>query len=220
MIKKLTFKTLTVFLSFLILAGFLTFCFAQEPPETKFVAGQADEARKSVVMIIPQNNFRDEELLQPKRILEQAGIMVKVASRIKGEASGMLGAKFMPEMTLQDINVQDFNAIIFIGGGGASTYWNDPIAHKIARDAYSANKLVAAICIAPLTLVKAGLLKNKRATISPYLAEKLEAEGAIYTTKAVEKDENIITASGPAAVNEFSREIAKALSETQTYGTK
>ena len=212
-IKKLTFKTLPIFLTFLNLVGFLTFCFAQEPRETKFVTAQADEARKGVVMVIPQNNFRDEELLQPKRILEQAGIIVKLASRIRGEATGMLGAKFISEMTLQDINVEDYNAIIFIGGSGASTYWNDPIAHKIARDAYSANKLVAAICIAPLTLAKAGLLKNKRATISSYLAEKLEAEGAIYTTKAVEKDASIITASGPAAVNEFSREIVKALGE-------
>ena len=169
---------------------------------------------KKAVMIIAQQNFRDEELLEPKRILQDAGVNVKLASQTKNSASGMLGAKVMPDITLQDINVQDFDAIIFVGGGGASMYWDDPTAHKIARDAYSANKVVAAICIAPVTLAKAGLLKNKRATVWSSEAGQLDSAGADYTAKAVEKDGNIITASGPKAATDFGKEIVKALSQS------
>ena len=168
---------------------------------------------KKVVMIIAPDNFRDEELLQPKRVLEDAGVVVKVASRRKEEASGMFGAKIMPDIAVQDINVQDFDAVIFVGGSGSSTYWDDLSAHKIARDAYSANKLVAAICIAPVTLAKAGLLKDKKATVWSSEAGKLGSAGAIYTGKSVEKDGFIITASGPAAAIEFGNQILKALSE-------
>ncbi len=168
---------------------------------------------KKAVMIIAQDNFRDEELLQPKKILQDGGIIVKIASRKKTEAKGTLGARVMPDMTLQDINVQDFDAVIFVGGGGSSTYWDDPTAHKVAGDAYSANKVVAAICIAPVTLAKAGLLKGKKATVWSSEAGRLKAEGAIYTAKALEKDGNIITASGPTAATEFAKQILKALSE-------
>jgi protease I len=170
-------------------------------------------AMKRVVMIIAQENFRDEELLQPKKILEEAGITVKVASRAKGEATGMLGARVLPDMTLQDINVRDFDAIIFVGGQGASIYWDDPFAHSIANDANSAGKLVAAICIAPVTLAKAGLLKGKKATVWASEEGELTSEGARYTAKAVERDGNIITATGPAAAVEFAKKLVEALSE-------
>jgi len=176
--------------------------------------GYAEEvAMKRAVMIIAQEDFRDEELLEPKKILEDAGITVKVASRQKKRASGMLGARVMPDITLDQINVQDFDAIIFVGGSGASTYWDDKLAHEIASRACSAGKVVGAICIAPVTLARAGLLKGKRATVWSSEAGHLKARGAIYTAKAVEKDGNIITAQGPTAAAEFGSQILKALTE-------
>ena len=181
---------------------------------------QGGSAMKNVVMIIAQDNFRDEELLQPKTVLQEAGIIVKVASQTQKQAVGMLGARVMPDMTLQDINVQDFDAVIFVGGGGSSVYWDDPSAHKIANDAFSANKVIAAICIAPVTLARAGLLKGRKTTVWSSEAGKLKAAGAVYTGKSLERDGNIITASGPTAAIEFGSQLLKVLSETQTYGTK
>ncbi len=188
-------------------------CFAQTPLETRFLREQGGMEMKKVVMIIAQNDFRDEEFLQPKKILEEAGIAVNVASRKTIEARGMLGARVKPDMTIQDIKAQDFDAIIFVGGSGASTYWDDALAHKIAKDAHTAGKIVAAICIAPVTLAKAGLLKNKKCTVWSSEAGKLKSAGANYTGGAVERDGNIITASGPQAAAQFGREIVKALTE-------
>jgi protease I len=166
---------------------------------------------KKVVMIIAPDSFRDEELAQPKEVLERNGIQVKVASTSLKEAKGMLGAKVKPDILVSDISVKDFDAIIFVGGIGASQYWDDPLAHQLAEDAFNLNRVVAAICIAPVTLAKAGILKGKRATVWSQEAGQLKAAGANYTGEAVEKDGNIITASGPAAAREFGEEISKAL---------
>lgn len=168
-------------------------------------------AMKKVVMIIAPDGFRDEELAQPKEVLERSGIQVKVASTSLKEAKGTLGAKVKPDILVSDISVKDFDAIIFVGGIGASQYWDDPLAHQLAEDAFNLNRVVAAICIAPVTLAKAGILKGKRATVWSSEAGQLKAEGANYTGRAVEKDGNIITASGPAAAREFAEEISKAL---------
>lgn len=166
---------------------------------------------KKVAMIIAQDGFRDEELLEPKEALENAGVEVKVASTTLNYAKGMLGAKVKPDILISDINVKDFDAIVFVGGAGSSQYWDDPLAHKLAKDAVTQGKILAAICIAPVTLAKAGVLNGKRATVWSSEAGQLKAGGADYTGRPVEKDGNIITATGPAQAREFGKEILKAL---------
>ena len=166
---------------------------------------------KKVVMIIAENGFRDEELLEPKEILEGSGIEVKVASTTLNYAKGMLGASVKPDILVKDINANDFAAVVFVGGSGATQYWDDPIALKLAEQAASAQKIVAAICIAPVTLARAGILKGKRSTVFSSEAQELKAAGADYTGKAVERDGNIITADGPFSAKQFGEELLKAL---------
>jgi protease I len=166
---------------------------------------------KKVVMIIPSDAFRDEELSQTKEVLEAKGIEVKIASTTLKEVKGMLGAKAKPDILVNDVNARDFDAVVFIGGVGASQYWDDPVAHQLAQDALNNNRIVAAICIAPVTLAKAGILNGKRATVWSSEASQLKAQGANYTGRPVEKDGNIITASGPAAARDFGQVLAEAL---------
>lgn len=166
---------------------------------------------KKAVMIIPSREFRDEELMETKNILEKNSIEVKVASTTLEPIEGMLGAKARPDILITDIKVKDFAAIIFVGGSGASQYYDDPLAHKLAQEAVALNKIVAAICIAPVTLARAGILKGRRATVSSYEAGDIKSEGANYTARAVEKDGNIITASGPTAAKAFAEAIVEAL---------
>ncbi|MDD5255697.1 MAG: DJ-1/PfpI family protein [Candidatus Omnitrophica bacterium] len=166
---------------------------------------------KKAVMVIAPEKFRDEELLEPKEVLEKAGIAVSVASMRLDGCRGTLGTQYKADMLFRDVRSGDYDAFIFVGGAGASVYWDDPSAHALAVEAAKKNKIVAAICIAPVTLAKAGLLQGKRATVWPSEASQLTAAGARYSASPVEKDGNIITGSGPAAAREFGEEILKAL---------
>jgi protease I len=166
---------------------------------------------KKVVMVIASSNFRDEELLEPKEVLQRNGVEVKIASTTFNQVKGMLGAKVKPGLLISDIKIKDFDAIVFVGGIGASQYWNDPVAHKLVQEAVKTNRIVGAICIAPVTLANAGILAGKRATVFSSEAGQLKAKGVNYTGKAVEKDGNIITANGPSAAREFGEELVKAL---------
>jgi protease I len=170
-----------------------------------------DLAGKKVLMIIAPENFRDEELLDPKKIFEANKINVTVASKNTKVAKGMLGTKVNVDIDIKDINVSDYDAIIFVGGTGSSIYFNDTTAHEIAKIAYKQGKIVGAICIAPSTLANAGILKGKKATSWPSERENIEEKGGIYTGKGVERDGNIITANGPQSAKEFGNEILKAL---------
>jgi protease I len=168
-------------------------------------------AEKRVLMVIAPQNFRDEEFEEPRRILQEAGASVTVASA-RATAKGMFGTTVRPDLTLDKVRVDDYDAVIFVGGSGAATYFEDERALAIAKDAAKKGKKVGAICIAPVILANAGLLEGKRATVwDGDFARRLKEKGAKYTGKPVEVDGNIITANGPAAAKEFGKVIAREL---------
>lgn len=175
----------------------------------KEVASKMGE--KKIVMVIAQNNFRDEELNQPKKILEDKGFDVKVASSSKETATGMLGTRVEPDLTLDEISVDDLDALIFIGGGGAREYWNNNSALSLAKEADDSGKILGAICIAPVILANAGVLTGKKATVFSTERDELESKEVTCTGKEVERDGNIITSSGPEVATEFGNAIVEAL---------
>ncbi|MFP3866747.1 MAG: DJ-1/PfpI family protein [Desulfobacteraceae bacterium] len=169
------------------------------------------QAAPQAVMVIAPENFQDQELLVTKQVLEQGGVKVAVASTAQAECRGMQGARIKPDLRLKEIKAADFDALIFVGGSGASVYFDDPAALALARQAATQGKVVAAICIAPVTLARAGLLKDKKATVYPSGQTDLEKAGATYTGTPVTVDGKLITASGPPAAEAFGQAILKQL---------
>jgi len=164
-----------------------------------------------VLMIIAPRNFRDEELFYTKEELESAGNSVILASTTIDTATGMLGGRAEPDMTINDVNIDDYDAVVFVGGTGSSIYFNNTKAHEIARTANEKGKVIGAICIAPSTLANAGMLSGKKVTSYPSEESNLRSKGADFTGNPVEKDGNIITADGPSSARKFGRMIAESL---------
>ena len=83
--------------------------------------------------------------------------------------------------------------------------------HHLLRSADKRNQLLAAICLAPVTLANSGILDGKHATGYPSAESYLTWKGAIYTGNPVEIEENVITAIGPAAADEFAETVITSL---------
>ena len=166
---------------------------------------------KRVLFVVAPGNFRDEELFEPKAVLERAGVKTAIASRQAGTITGAGGGKASATIALQSADAANYDAIVFIGGPGASAYFNDSTAQQIAIDAVEQGKILAAICIAPSILANAGILEGKKATCFSGEAGNLQAKGANYTGQAVTVDGRIITANGPSAAKKFGEEILKSL---------
>lgn len=198
-------KSMLVAVFFLLFSSFSLF--AQEKVKTLSLEG------KKIVMIIAHNDFRDEEYLTPKEILTREGAKIITASSSLEIAKGMLGAKVKPEILISQIKVKGHDAIIFVGGTGAEEYWNNLQAHKIAQEAVKEGKVLGAICIAPVILANAEVLKDKKATVFPTAKGELKAKGVKYTGKPLERTDKIITAQSPKEAKIFAEEIRKALLE-------
>ncbi len=171
---------------------------------------------KKIAMIIAYKDFRDEEYLIPKQIFEARGAEVFTASTAKGQARGFFGALTDVDVLVQDLNVDNFDAILFIGGQGMGRNIDNQVFHQTARDALRAGKILGAICISPCILAKAGVLKNKKATVWHDEMDKttikiLENNGAIFVDEPVVVDGSIITANGPAAAQKFAEGLTEML---------
>lgn len=173
---------------------------------------------KKAVMVIAFRNFRDAEYFVPRQILEKAGVEVKTASKKFGLAMGAEGGDVTVDLLVKDIKPADFDALIFVGGPGCLESLDNEQSYRLAKDAVLSNKILAAICIAPLILANAGVLGGKRATVwSAPLDKKqikfLEERGAIYMPRPVALDGKIVTADGPGAAAEFGEKIVELLTK-------
>jgi len=168
-----------------------------------------------VLMVVAQKNFRDEELFIPKEMLQTEGHDVKIASLARAKATGMLGASVMPDMAVHEANPDFFDAIIIVGGSGSPALAESEDVLGLVQKANARNKIVAAICLGPMALAKAGVLAGKKATIfkTEESLKVLRQGGAKYTGEDVTVDGRLVTACGPHAANDFGRKLIEMLKE-------
>ncbi len=171
------------------------------------------EIQKSILMIISAGNFRDEEYFEPKAIFENAGYRVMTASTKIGNYIGKLGGEAHVDLLFSEIYALDYEAIVFVGGPGILTLWDDTRAHELSRIFFDKGKKVCAICSAPVILARAGLLNGKKCTCFSKDELELTHQGGIYTGSKTEVDGNIITGNGPEASRDFANLILKELSK-------
>lgn len=168
---------------------------------------------KRILMVIAPSDFRDEEFFEPYNYFTQEkNWSVTVASTQKGVAKGMLGKTWPVEETIDNLHASQFDALVIAGGMGSPTFlWDNQTLLQLVRDFNQQRKAVSAICLSGVVLAKAGILKDRKATvyeIDESIAE-FEKAGATYIkNKDVVVDENIITANGPHAASDFAYRIA------------
>lgn len=172
---------------------------------------------QKVLFILAKEGFRDEEFFVPAEILKEAGHQVFVASSASSKeiAHGADGGEVEIDFNIEDVKAEDFDLIVFVGGPGALKYLDKEISYQIAKEAVKFDKKLAAICIAPIILAKAGVLKNRKATawtdsLNKKSIQILEENGAEYIDQPVVED-GIVTANGPQAAEEFGKTLEKLL---------
>ena len=190
------------------------------PRQSKTGAESGAAEKKKVLLVVPSVDFRDEELFETQRVFNEAGIASVIASSKIGPLQGMLGGLAASEVVLDKVGVEDFEAVVFIGGSGTAEFFADEVVLNIARKAAAERKVIAAISTAPTILANAGVLKGVRSTGFITQQEAMRKAGAKYTGAAVEQDGLIITASDPSAALPFAQTIVSALEKKQQKPVK
>jgi len=171
---------------------------------------------KKILMVVAFKDFKDEEYFVTKEVLEKAGFLIETTSSQKGMALGTEGGEAVTTLLSSEVNPQNYEAIVFVGGSGMGKELDNQEFQKLAKEFVKNDKIVAAICVAPGLLAKAGVLNNLKATVWSSALDKslikiLKDYGALYEDLAVVQDGKIITANGPDAAQEFGEAIASQL---------
>jgi protease I len=167
-------------------------------------------SKNSVLLIIPAQNFNQEEYLIITNALEKAGKKVFIASDSNFLCLGSNGMKVKNDIQLYNIHESNFAGLILVGGSGMRNYWNNKAIHSTAQKFAKNKKTIGAICSAPIILAKAGLLSSG-ATCHSDDRKELEKEGIDYDDLPVVTHKNIVTAQNPNAATEFVKAFLYAL---------
>ena len=172
---------------------------------------QENAAPKRAALIVPSVNFQDEELFETLRALNAAAVQTVIASTRTGILKGSRGTPIEAGILVNQLKVDDYDALIFIGGIGAGEYIFDQAALSLIRQAWDKRKILAATSTAPTILASAGILKGVKVTALITESDRLKAVGAVYTGTPVEQNMKIITCTSPAAAVPFARAVTDAI---------
>ena len=173
------------------------------------------------VALFVDNGGEELELIAPLDIMRRANLEVDLIAANNAEyVTGAHNIKIIVDKTINDIeDILEYDAIVIPGGMPGSTLLRDNSKIiEFFKTMYSAKKLVAAICAAPIVLSAAGILKDREATSYPGLVKELECQ-SYNSKKAVVVDKNVITAQGPAVAILFGYEIVNYLLKDETANT-
>jgi protease I len=169
---------------------------------------------KKVLMVIPHTQFRDEEFFEPKKILEDEGAKVVVASTSVRTCRGMKGGTVQSDLAIADAKADEYAGLVLCGGSSVPDFfWNDKKLQELAVAMATAGKVIGAICLSTVVLAKAKLLADREATVYflPQALEELKAAGAKYVPETLLIHNNIILAEGPPDSQRFGQAIRSAL---------
>jgi 4-methyl-5(b-hydroxyethyl)-thiazole monophosphate biosynthesis len=167
-------------------------------------------------LVFLATGFEEIETVTIVDVLRRAGVDVTVAGLTPSMVEGAHGIKIVPDKTIDDVKVEDFDAVVVPGGNpGYKNLRKDQRVIDMIKKAFNSNKLVAAICAGPAVLSDAGVLEGKACTIYPGMDEELEAGGGKPKHDIVVVDGNIITSRGPATALPFALKLAEKLAGKQ-----
>jgi len=168
--------------------------------------------KDSRILIVATNGFEEWELFGPKQIVERRGAEVQLASLtldpIQATVHDDPGKTIRPNLTIGQVNPDDFDALILPGGV------RNPDALRIhgnviglIRDFDRQGKPIAAICHGPWLLVEADLLRGRTATSWPSIRTDLRNAGANVVDEPAVTDGNLVTSRNPNDVEAFTAAV-------------
>lgn len=190
---------------------------------------------KNILMIIPKDYYKEDELEIPLEIFKKEGAKVLIASAKLKEAIGMKTGRVTPNLLIVD-SVEGitgdsyvtetgsghrqikgvFHGIVIVGGSGAKKYlWPDRVLKLMLADRHRSGFVVAAIGLAVPCLADLLDGKSVAAEINKDTEPLLNEAKAVFTDEEVVSEDNIITAKGVAAAEKFALAIVEAVEKTK-----
>ncbi|MEI7945920.1 MAG: trypsin-like peptidase domain-containing protein [bacterium] len=165
-----------------------------------------------VAVVLPSGKSEYLDLTLRELLSDGADITIVSASNKNPD---ICKDSLFPITTLQEIKGSNFNAVVFMDSLASKSLCNNADALRVVKEAYSAERVLAAIGASSLVLPagEAEILK-KKITTSEDVSSELINKKATYTGSKIEKDDTIITTTG------FDKETVRSFLKSLRQATK
>jgi protease I len=177
------------------------------------------------ILVITGDGGESYEALYAVHRFAEAGIPTVVAAPKKGPMHLVIhdfepgwdtyierpGYGMEAQITLADIQPDDYSAILLLGGRAPEYLRNHQPLLKIVRQFHQEGKWVFAICHGIQILVTAGLAEGNCLTAYEHVRSEIEMGGGTYGREQAVRDKNIVTGQTWQSHPEFYREVFKCL---------
>nr|XP_022290290.1 protein DJ-1-like [Crassostrea virginica] len=147
-------------------------------------------------------------------VLRRGGIDVKlVALHGSGAVHCSRDVKIVPDTTIAEASkAAPYDVVVMPGGanGAKNLAASSEVKHLLEQQVKN-DKLVAAICAAPIALVSHNIKPGSTVTSHPSVKDKLVEGGYKYSEERVVTDGKLITSRGPGTTFEFALKIVEIL---------
>jgi protease I len=184
------------------------------------MAGQLKGKR---VAALATHGFEQDELLKPRRALEDAGAKVDIVSPESGKIRGWKhkewGDEVSVDRTLDQAKPSDYDALLLPGGVmNPDRLRMNPNAVQFVKHFFDEGKSIAVICHGPWTLVEAGVVRGVKMTSWPSLKTDLINAGAQWVDQEVVVDRGIVSSRKPDDIPAFNRKMLEEFAEGKHGG--
>ena len=183
----------------------------------------AHDLSGKTVAIVATDGFEQSELTEPLRALRDAGATVQIVAPgsepIKGWDETDWGETFEVDRTLDDVTVDDYDALVLPGGQiNPDKLRLEEKAVALVQGFVSAGKPVGAICHGPWLLIEADVVRNRTVTSFPSIRTDLLNAGANWIDQEVVVDQGLVTSRKPSDLPAFCAKVIEQIAESRQGG--
>ncbi len=169
---------------------------------------------QKLILFLVAPEFEDLEFWVPLMRMQEEGHQVIVAGKKAKEVyTGKHGLMAISDMTFDNINPDEFDAVVIPGGWAPDKLRRYDCVKYIVRTMYEKNKIIGMICHAGLVGISAGIVSGHLAVGSEGIKDDLINAGAIWTDKAAFRSKNIVWGRVIADIPHFCKELVAALKD-------
>jgi protease I len=153
--------------------------------------------------------------------MEKEGFKVDIISlhpgKIKAWNNGNWSNEYKVDNTLDKVKAKNYDALVLPGGViNPDKLRRSEEVLNFVKDFFDENKLVAAICHGPWTLISADVIKGKTLTSFFSIRKDIENAGARWVDKKVVVDGSLITSRNPDDLPAFNEKLIEEINNRKS----